>query len=338
MGGGAADERHWVVDASAHDAQGRVRQHVAVHGRRVELGWAKPTGARKQGNQLGGRDRPQASRHVGRTAAAGQVGDPPADRLDFREGEGEPVSAVGDGPVEEAAGQRRGEEDPDILGAGRLAEDRDARGIPPEGRDVVTHPAQARHLVEDAVVAGHAVRARGAEGGVAEEAQGAQPVVAGHDHCGPGGGEPAAVVDGLGRGALVVAAAVVPNHRGERWPPLAGGEGRPHVEGETVFVAADLSRAVELWTDGAELARVPDRAVAQSRLRVAPAPTPEGRSGVGDPLEDTACALLPAAVGGARRRDQAFVPGGLGESGRAAAGENGSRDRNRSKQQSHRHA
>ena len=53
---------------------------------------------------------------------------------------------------------------------GALPHQRDARRVAAEGADVVVHPAQGGHLIEQAEVGRHA-------GGVGEEAEGAEPVV-----------------------------------------------------------------------------------------------------------------------------------------------------------------
>jgi hypothetical protein len=66
------------------------------------------------------------------------------------------VGAAGleDRAVEEPVGAREAKEGGAAHGAGRLAEDRDLAGVAPEGLDLVAHPGERGHLVEETLVPG----------------------------------------------------------------------------------------------------------------------------------------------------------------------------------------
>ena len=61
-------------------------------------------------------------------------------------------AALRDRPPEQALGARHGQQRGDAHRAGRLTEDRHVDGTPAEGGDVVPHPLQGRHQVEQAEV------------------------------------------------------------------------------------------------------------------------------------------------------------------------------------------
>ena len=121
--------------------------------------------------------------------------------------EDRPRHALRDRPPEQAAGLVHREQRGDHAGAGRLAEHGHVRRVAAEPLDVVPHPAQRRHRVEQAAVR------RGA--GDLREPLHAQPVVAG-DEDRPGPREPAAVVAIVGRRAEQVRAAVNPDEHRQR--------------------------------------------------------------------------------------------------------------------------
>ena len=135
-------------------------------------------------------------------------------------GPGRPKAAtrVANRSVEQPARQRCRLQGTDRPGPGRLPKNGDVVRIASEGRDVVAHPGEGGHVVQDAVVARRGVLGLGGQGRVRQKAEGTEPVVGGHHqhaflgHRGP--------VEDLGTAhTRVVAAAVEPDH--DR-PPLPG--------------------------------------------------------------------------------------------------------------------
>ena len=139
--------------------------------------------------------------------------------------------ALGDRPVEQAAGsgyrhQRRHRD-----AARRLAEDRHVAGVAAERGDVVAHPLQRRNLVAEAEVRVERPLGGGIAGDVGE-AERAEPVVerdvddvAGADERVPG-------VPRHGRGSDAERTAVDPHQHG---PRRAGRRRRDHVGRQAVF-------------------------------------------------------------------------------------------------------
>src|SRR6185437_3627194 len=92
------------------------------------------------------------------------------------------VRTFEDGFVEQAVGERRGEEIENAEAAGGFARDRDVIRIAAEGRDVALHPAQGFDLVEEAVIAGDVVWRFGAQCGKREVAESTEAIVDGDDY------------------------------------------------------------------------------------------------------------------------------------------------------------
>ena len=96
---------------------------------------------------------------------------------------GDHGAAFADRAGHQVPGKRRRHQRADRDRSGRFAGDGDARGIAAEGRDVLLHPAQRGHLVEQAVVARGVVRRFLGQFGMDEEAENVGPVVDGYgDH------------------------------------------------------------------------------------------------------------------------------------------------------------
>ena len=64
------------------------------------------------------------------------------------------ATALADGAVKQAPGQRRGNQRGGIVGAGRLAKHCHIFRVAAKSRDVVLHPLQCGDLIENAVIAG----------------------------------------------------------------------------------------------------------------------------------------------------------------------------------------
>ena len=97
--------------------------------------------------------------------------------------------------MKQPAGRGRGEQIRHRHPARRLAEDRDVRRVAAEGRDVLAHPFEGGHLVEQAPVAERALGFVVGERAVSEIAEDAQAIVDGHDHDVAARGQAAAVVE-----------------------------------------------------------------------------------------------------------------------------------------------
>ena len=122
-------------------------------------------------------------------------------------------AALDDGPVKEAPGLRRGQERVHLAAPAGLAEDRDVPGIAAEVLDVVPHPFERRHDVEQT----HVSRGReslASDGREVEEADGAEAVVEADDDDVVAREVLAVVGVHLVSGADVEAAAVQPDHDG----------------------------------------------------------------------------------------------------------------------------
>lgn len=187
---------------------------------------------------------------------------------------------LGDGAVEQARRQRRGEQRGHAARAGGFAEDGDIARVAAEGRGIVAHPAQGGDLVVQAQIRHEFVTERGQ----VEEAQRTQPVVdSDHDHI-AGLGQPFAVVDGLGCGAQAERAAVQPHHdRAEFVARIGGG---PDIEPQAVLAhaqaAVDGDEARRLRRDIAEVGAVADAGPGQRGLRRAEAIGAADARGVGN--------------------------------------------------------
>jgi hypothetical protein len=112
---------------------------------------------------------------------------------------------VRDRLAEEILRQGHDHECCDRAGTGGFAEQRHPRGIAAEGTDLLLHPAQRSHLVEQGPVGRGAV-----EFGVSIDAD---PVIGG-DHDDPGAGECRTVIPRFRRGSEPIVAAVDPCHHG----------------------------------------------------------------------------------------------------------------------------
>src|SRR2546423_12115997 len=83
--------------------------------------------------------------------------------------------------MEEAFRQWRRDQRPDAHSAGGFAEDRHARRIATEARDVALHPPQYGNLVEETVVTRSVVRRLCRECRVRQKTEGTEPIVEGDD-------------------------------------------------------------------------------------------------------------------------------------------------------------
>ena len=140
--------------------------------------------------------------------------------------------ALQDRAAEEPAGPRHAEEGRHADRARRLAEDRDLRGVAAEGRDLLPHPLERRHLVEDPLVSGRR-QPLAAERLQVEEAEHAEAIVERDDDHVAASGEDGTVVDRLGARTDDEAAAVDPDEDGPARPVEPGG---PDVQREAVLV------------------------------------------------------------------------------------------------------
>jgi hypothetical protein len=231
VAGAAGDDRH-PMEAAVGQRLGRdLGQHAVAEPVRLER--------LRMGEQLGHRHAPQAGQGRGRIGASQLRRHRGAERLHLRR---RPPSVPGDRgqPGEDAAGRQvhQGEatldDRPveqarrpgrDQVGAGRqpsvgLAEHGHVAGVSPERGGVARHPPERRLLVLQAE------GPRGLQPGVPEGAEDAQPVVDGHHHHVPDGGEPAGVEEAAGPDGAV---AVDPHHHRPRLA-RAGGPGGGDVE------------------------------------------------------------------------------------------------------------
>ena len=126
--------------------------------------------------------RPEARSRLSRAAHRG--GARPAGRLCLRERRDSlrVGAALGDCPLEQSLRRGRDQLRADTQPAGRLTEDRHVLRVAAEARDVVLHPLERELLVHQAVVAGVVRLGPGAQRGMREEAEQAEPVVDRHDH------------------------------------------------------------------------------------------------------------------------------------------------------------
>ena len=182
--------------------------------------------------------------------------------------------ALGDRPVEQAAGggyrhQRRHRD-----AARRLAEDRHVAGVAAERGDVVAHPLQRRDLVAEAEVGVERPLGRGVAGDVGEPER-AEPVVERDVDDVAGAGERVPGVPRHGRRPHAERAAVDPHHHR---PRRAGRRRRDHVDRQAVFAhrgaaarAEQVEPAALLRRHRAERGRV---AHARPRLRRPGRPEP----------------------------------------------------------------
>ena len=126
-------------------------------------------------HDLLGRPGPQAGEEGGRGGGGAGEGRPQGPGGPGGPGQGCPPAqgrpGQGDGPVEEAAGPGGQVEVVDARPAGRQPRQGDQGGVPAERPYVRLHPAQGRHLVQEAEVA----RRLGVLGG--QETQGTQAVL-----------------------------------------------------------------------------------------------------------------------------------------------------------------
>ena len=201
--------------------------------------------------------------------------------------------------MEEPAGARHAEQGGAAHRARRLAEDRDVAGVAPERRDLVAHPFERGHLVEETLVA-RCAGSRSAEAvAQAQEAEGAEPVVDGDHHHVPPPGQRRAVVEHLGARAEQEGAAVDPHQ--DRPPPPVG-RGRPDVQIEAVLAGTADAQAHDGPDERAVLrGRRPEaRGVVRAgprlgRLGRPEATRPDRRAGVGNPAEHREACLGQAA-------------------------------------------
>ena len=203
-------------------------------------------------------------------------------------------AALADGPTEEPAAAGRHHVETDVLGAGRLAEDRDALRVAAERLDVRLHPLQRGLLVEEPLVPRiRALRILAGERSVREEPEHVQAVVDGdHDdvallreHLGVvevtrHAGER----DRIAGRALLVRAAVEPHHHRSRLGRRR--VGREHVQEQAILGVArrPLERG-ELWTRMSEGVRLQHTAPRDGRGRRTPAQRSDRRRRERNPEE-----------------------------------------------------
>ena len=306
-GGGAAgflsvvagNQRDGEISALRHHFPRSARQYPAIHGRfqahavRVR----RPSGLLHLQGRRGAQkaDRPGFGRfHLSGQLAAHAL------RVARRHGPLEAVyrAALGDGAAEEPLGQRRGEQQADVVGARRLPGHGDVGGIAAELRDVPPHPFERRQLVHESVIAGRLVFRFAGQLGMGQEAQRAQPVVDGHQHQ-PAFRQRPLVEPSRDARARRIRAAVDPHE----YRMLA--LGRPlrsgHVQVEAVLAAigrvARVPALGELRASQAEGGGLANPAPRRHGPRLPPPQIAHGRPGVRDTLESR------PAVGGKRPLD-----------------------------------
>jgi hypothetical protein len=159
--GMAGHQRHLPGGACRQGLPRRRGKYLAVHHRRVRgLRQRDPAPAVLVAPELAVHRVPGG--HQRRRVHGGQVrhrgpqaelsGDGPADVGGQRRRVVDARHALRDRPAEQARCPRGGEQRGDRPGPGRLAEDGDQGRVPAEGSDVVAHPFQRCHLVEQAPV------------------------------------------------------------------------------------------------------------------------------------------------------------------------------------------
>ena len=92
------------------------------------------------------------------------------------------ASALEDGTPHHSLRKGRGYDSLNAHAAGRLSRQGDLIRVAAKSADVLPHPFQCEDLIQDAVVAGNALRIFLFQIGVGEEAKGVHPVVDGHQH------------------------------------------------------------------------------------------------------------------------------------------------------------
>ncbi len=209
--------------------------------------------------------------------------------------------------MEEAAGERRPHQGGDRPRAGGLAGDGHLGRIAAERADIAPHPLQRRDLVEQAVIARYAFGRFGAERGMREPAEDAEPVIDRHeDNAAPR--KFAAVVHRAGARSELQRAAVDPDdHR-----RAVGAFGRPDIERQAIL--AHRTRRLEidargrigrLDAVGAEGTRFANTLPFFRRRGRAPAAFADRRRGIGDAAKDAQPVLADArdaALGDGRGR------------------------------------
>ena len=210
-----------------------------------------------------------------------------------RQAEGPGIATLDDGAVEQALGQRGGQQAVDVPRPGGLTENRHTPGISAEGIDIALHPLQRCHHVQQRKIA-RAVLGRGprlAQRPVAEPPQGSEAILdRHHDH-------PLLLHEGgavIGQGGTLGVPATVneDHHRQVR----AGGNLRrcKHVEEQAVFAAderprlhAGQTQAIgKLGTGGSKLRRGARVQPGTWFARCAPAQLPLWGLGVGNAEPD----------------------------------------------------
>ena len=208
--------------------------------------------------------------------------------------EADPAAALDDGLGQEVLRQRGDKECLHAHRSGALAKDGDVVRVAAESGDVVMNPLQGGDLVHGAVVPGLALFGR--QFGVAQEAEGTQPVVDGHeDHpaaC------PGVTVHGHFMAVSVhVSASVDPHGYGQPGRFLADRtRGRPDIQVQAVFTLLRRAFPVELVPverprgvarlpgNGAEVGALPHSLPGRDGLRGLPAEVPHRRCRIGNPL------------------------------------------------------
>ncbi len=209
--------------------------------------------------------------------------------------------AFADRAMDQPLGKRRDHQRAHRKRPGRLAEDRDLARVAAKGRDVVVHPLQRGHLIEQAVVARRVAARFLRQLRVREKPEHAEAVV-GRDHDDALAREPFAVLPRLGGRAGLKPAAMNPEHHGQFLARL--GRRRPDVEVEAVLahlVAEDhVVEDAALRAPRAERDRLLHVRPRRHRRRRLPAALANRRGGKRDALEHAH-----AAVGRRRALDRA---------------------------------
>ena len=192
-------------------------------------------------------------------------------RIGLRVGRAEGAAALGNRPLEQALGERRGAQHAHGDAAGGLAEDGHVAGVAAELGDIVLHPLQTGDLVEETIVAAHAVRILGRQFRQGQESELAHAVSHAHDDDALLGEQSTVVIGGCAAGE---AAAVDPDHHGQ-FLLRALGRG-PYVQVQAVFAAAF---AVTLHRIGAEFLAFADAVPGHDGLGRLPAEIAHRRRG-----------------------------------------------------------
>ena len=178
-----------------------------------------------------------------------------------------------------------------VLGAGRLPIHRHVPGVAAESGDVGLDPLQGGDLVQQSVVARHLVRRLRGQFRMGKPSEHAEPI-GDHDDHHSLAGQAGAVVGGVGRRTLAVAATVEEDHHGALVE--LGGSPRPDVQIQAVLAhrrRAGVEERGEVRADVLHARRREAGGLAGAgptphRLGRLPAQNAERRRRIGDRLED----------------------------------------------------